>query len=79
MFDKALLLQAFANKLPAVDVNAIVGLIPESARKEIIGDELERKHERKLLSIALTGLVLMSMVLTIAKRPELVTVFAPKA
>lgn len=78
MFDRALLLQTLANKLPAIDVNAIIGLIPESARKEIVGDELARKHERKTLSILLTGLVLMGVVFTVYKRPELVTVFAPK-
>lgn len=79
MFDKAIMMQAFVDRIPKVDVHAVLKLIPAEDRANLVDNELERKHMRLMSLIVIGGTVALSAVAAITRRPELVTAFAPKA
>ncbi len=78
MFDKSFF-TACANTMGKFDIEAVLKTLPESERAAILNDELERKHIRIMSIIVIGGVVVMSAVAAITRRPELVTAFAPKA
>lgn len=78
MFDKSFF-TAFASTVGKFDFEALLKAIPESERASILNDEMERRHIRIMSVIAISGVVIMSAVAAVTRRPELVTAFAPKA